>query len=104
MTVAVSEAGPDRVYEPLEYDPRYYIQNAKSSISSVGHIIAEAFSNADEAITRRAKRYGTGDAGTIRLAYDPKTMLMRISDDGSGLAGTEMKERLKKVGEAALEG
>lgn len=102
--MAVSEAGPNRVYEPLEYDPRYYIQNAKSSISSVGHIIAEAFSNSDEAISRRAKRDGTGDAGTIRLAYDPVTMVMRITDDGAGMTAEEIKERLKKVGVAALEG
>ena len=101
--MAVSEDA-DRVYEPLEYDPRYYIQNAKSSISSVGHIIAEAFSNSDEAISRRAKRDGTGDAGTIRLAYDPETMVMRITDDGAGMTAEEMKERLKKVGVAALEG
>lgn len=104
MTVAVSDAGSDLTYEPLEYDPRYYIQSAKSSISSVGHIIAEAFSNSDEAISRRAKRDGTGDAGTIRITYDPTSMLLRISDDGAGLTAEEMKERLKKVGVSALEG
>ena len=104
MTVAVSEAELDLEYEPLEYDPRYYIQSAKSSVSSVGHIIAEAFSNSDEAISRRAARDGTGDAGTIRVTYDPDSMLMRITDDGAGMSADEMKERLKKVGAAALEG
>src|SRR6476469_6982417 len=99
--MAISEPELDLDYEPLEYDPRYYIQSAKSSISSVGHIIAEAFSNADEAITSRAARDATGDAGTIRVTYGPDEMLMRISDDGSGMSGDEMKERLKKVGAAA---
>jgi hypothetical protein len=102
--VAISEAELDLQYEPLEYDPRYYIQSAKSSVSSVGHIIAEAFSNSDEAISRRAARDGTGDAGTIRVTYDPDSMLMRITDDGAGMSADEMKERLKKVGAAALEG
>jgi len=102
--VAISEAELDLQYEPLEYDPRYYIQSAKSSVSSVGHIIAEAFSNSDEAISRRAARDGTGDAGTIRVTYDPDSMLMRITDDGAGMSADEMKERLRKVGAAALEG
>jgi hypothetical protein len=102
--VAISEAELDLHYEPLEYDPRYYIQSAKSSVSSVGHIIAEAFSNSDEAISRRASRDGTGDAGTIRVTYDPDSMLMRIIDDGAGMSADEMKDRLKKVGAAALEG
>jgi hypothetical protein len=104
MTVAISETDPSLEYEPLEYDPRYYIQSAKSSISSVGHIIAEAFSNSDEAISRRAKRDGMGDAGTIRVTYDPDSMLMRIADDGAGMNADEMKNRLKKVGASALEG
>jgi hypothetical protein len=102
--VTTSEAETDLEYEPLEYDPRYYIQSAKSSISSVGHIIAEAFSNSDEAISRRAARDGTGDAGTIRVTYEPDAMLMRITDDGAGMSAEEMKDRLKKVGAAALEG
>ena len=102
--MAISEAELDLQYEPLEYDPRYYIQSAKSSVSSVGHIVAEAFSNSDEAISRRAARDGTGDAGTIRVTYDPDSMLMRIVDDGAGMSADEMKERLKKVGAAALEG
>lgn len=102
--MAISEAELDLQYEPLEYDPRYYIQSAKSSVSSVGHIIAEAFSNSDEAISRRAERDGTGDAGTIRVTYDPDSMLMRITDDGAGMSADEMKERLRTVGAAALEG
>ena len=97
-------SGAELNYEPLEYDPRFYIQSAKSSISSVGHIIAEAFSNSDEAISRRADRDGTGDAGTIRIAYDPETMILQVIDDGAGMTADEMKERLKKVGAAALEG
>src|SRR3954454_7307365 len=104
MRVSVSEAELDLDYEPLEYDPRYYIQSAKSSISSVGHIIAEAFSNSDEAISRRGGGDRTGDAGTIRVEYDPDSMLMRISDDGAGMTADEMKERMRKVGAAALEG
>lgn len=91
-------------YEPLEYDPRYYIQSAKSSISSVGHIIAEAFSNGDEAITRRAKRDGSDDRGKIRISYNPDSMELVIADDGLGMPAAEMRERLKKVGAAALEG
>jgi hypothetical protein len=102
--VATPEAELDLEYEPLEYDPRYYVQSAKSSVSSVGHIIAEAFSNSDEAISRRAARDGTGDAGTIRVTYDPDSMLMRITDDGAGMSADDMKVRLKKVGAAALEG
>jgi hypothetical protein len=102
--VEISETALDLDYEPLEYDPRYYIQSAKSSVSSVGHIIAEAFSNSDEAISRRAARDGAGDAGTIRVTYDPDAMLMRITDDGAGMSADEMKDRLKKVGAAALEG
>lgn len=99
---ATPEAGLD--YEPLEYDPRYYIQSAKSSISSVGHIIAEAFSNGDEAITRRATRDGGDDQGQIRVCYDPDSMELIIADDGVGMPADEMRERLKKVGAAALEG
>jgi hypothetical protein len=102
--VAISDAELDLEYEPLEYDPRYYIQSAKSSVSSVGHIISEGFSNSDEAISRRASRDGTGDAGTIRVTYEPDAMLMRITDDGAGMSADEMKQRLKKVGAAALEG
>lgn len=61
MTAATEGHSPQ--FEALEYDQRYYIQTAKGSIESLGHIVAEAWSNEDEAISRRAKRDGTADDG-----------------------------------------
>lgn len=91
-------------YEPLEYDQRYYIQTAKSNISSFVHVVAEVVTNADEAISKRAARDGTADTGTIRLDYDPDSIELVVVDDGIGLLTVGMNERLKRVGAQALTG
>ena len=82
------------VWEPLEYDPRYYIQTAKNNITSLGHVIAEAVSNADEAISRRAKFDKIDDAGTITIIFDPETTDLTVIDDGIGMTSGEIDLRL----------
>jgi hypothetical protein len=90
--------------ERLEFADRYYIQTAKSAIESLAHVIEEAISNEDEAISKRAERDGGEDKGTIVVSYDPKKMVLRITGDGKGLAAAEMRSRLRKVGAAPVEG
>ncbi|MCL6537004.1 MAG: hypothetical protein K6T28_00165 [Acidothermus sp.] len=85
-------------YESYEFDPRYYIHTPKNNITSFGHVIAEAVSNADEAITRRAIRDREPDAGRIHIRYDPGLMELTVTDDGDGLVTEEVRKRLKRVG------
>jgi hypothetical protein len=87
-------------FEQLEYGERYFIQTAKNAIESLGHVIAEAGSNEDEAISRRAKRDGEPDEGVIRVAYDPEGMILVVTGDGDGLTAARMRDRLKHVGSA----
>src|SRR6185312_13158617 len=87
-------------FEQLQYGERYFIQTAKNAIESLGHVIAEAGSNEDEAISRRAKRDGEGDEGVIRVAYDPDEMLLVVTGDGDGMTAADMRSRLKRVGSA----
>jgi len=100
----VTEVDGDPVFEQLEYGGRYFIQTAKNAIESLGHVIAEVGSNEDEAISRRAKRDGTPDEGTIRFAYDPNAMELTVTGDGDGMTASKMRERLKPVGFAPQEG
>ena len=90
--------------EDLEYSPRYYTESAKSAIESAVQIVEEAISNEDEAITKRAERDGLPDQGKIIISYDPKTMVLSVSGDGTGLTCTRMRERLKRVGNTPEEG
>lgn len=85
-------------FEKLEYDQRYYIQTAKNSIESLGHIVAEAGSNEDEAISRRAKRDGTADDGWLQFEYKPETEIMIVTGDGDGMTAEAMWDRLRRVG------
>lgn len=88
-------------FERLEYDQRYYIQTAKNSIESLGHIIAEAGSNEDEAITRRAGRDGTADDGWLQFEYNPDTETLIVTGDGDGMTADVMWDRLRRVGAEA---
>src|SRR4051794_27605078 len=88
----------DLEFEPLEYDQRYYIQTAKNSIESLGHIVGEAGSNEDEGISRRAKRDGTADDGWIQFEYDPETETLAVTGDGDGMTAAVMWDRLRRVG------
>ncbi len=99
--VVVSEDA-DLEFEQLEYDQRYYIQTAKNSIESLGHIVAEAGSNEDEAISRRAKRDGTADDGWIQFEYNPESERLIVTGDGDGMTGDVMWERLRRVGAEAV--
>lgn len=85
-------------FETLEYDQRYYIQTAKGSIESLGHIVAEAGSNEDEAISRRAKRDGTADDGWLQFEYDTENELLIVTGDGDGMIAEVMRDRLRRVG------
>lgn len=85
-------------FEKLEYDQRYYIQTAKNSIESLGHIVAEAGSNEDEAISRRAKRDGTADDGWLQFEYKPEAEIMIVTGDGDGMTAEAMWDRLRRVG------
>jgi hypothetical protein len=87
-------------FERLEYGDRFFIQTAKNAIESLGHVIAEACSNEDEAIRRRAERRSEPDAGFIRIAYDPDAMLLTVIGDGDGMTAEQMRSRLKRVGSA----
>ena len=85
-------------FEKLEYDQRYYIQTAKNSIESLGHIVAEAGSNEDEAISRRAERDGTADDGWLQFEYKPEAEIMIVTGDGDGMTAEAMWDRLRRVG------
>jgi len=91
-------------FEKLEYDQRYYIQTAKSNITSIGQVIGEALSNSDEAITKRCERDGTPDMGEITVSYAPQDMMLTVRDDGLGMTASDMLSRLKQVGASAMEG
>lgn len=101
--MSTTETFEEPRFESLEYDQRYYVQTAQNSIESLGHIVAEAGSNEDEAITRRGKRDATDDRGTIRFAYDPDAMLLTVTGDGDGMTASQMRSRLKPVGAKARE-
>jgi hypothetical protein len=90
-------------YEKLEYDDRYYVQTAKNSIESLAHIVAEAGSNEDEAISRRAVRDGQHDRGLISFYYDPDSEILSVTGDGDGMTAGVMWERLRRVGAEAQE-
>jgi hypothetical protein len=90
-------------YEKLEYDDRYYVQTAKNSIESLAHIVAEAGSNEDEAISHRATRDGGHDEGWIDFRYDPDTEILSVTGDGAGMTAAVMWERLRRVGVEAQE-
>jgi hypothetical protein len=92
------------IFEELHYGQRYFIHTAKGNISSLNQVIAEAISNADEAITRRTARDGSADEGVIRISYDPDTHDLVMVDDGTGMTSDQMRKRLKEVGTEALEG
>ncbi|MDP9225059.1 MAG: hypothetical protein M3P18_14665 [Actinomycetota bacterium] len=92
------------IYEVLHYGQRYFIHTAKGNISGLNQVIAEAISNADEAITRCAARDGAPDEGVIRISYDPDTHDLVAGDNGIGMTSSEMRKRLKDVGTEALEG
>ncbi len=84
--MAISEAEPDLEYEPLEYDPRYYIQSARPSVSSVGHIIAER-SN-----TRRSRgvRLATAQVTPARSgSCTTRTQYWRFADNGVDVGGRD---------------
>ncbi len=84
--------------EKLEFDSRYFVQTAKNSIESTLQILEEAISNEDEAISRRAKRDGGEDRGTITVAYSPETRMLTVTGDGDGMTAETMRARLKVVG------
>src|SRR5450755_1813438 len=99
MTAVTDGAGPQ--FEALEYDQRYYIQTAKGSIESLGHVVAEAGSNEEEAISRRAKRDGTADDGWLQFEYNPEEELLAVIGDGDGMTADVMWDRLRRVGAEA---
>lgn len=99
-----SSEGPIPDNEPLEFEDRYYVQTAKNAIESLSHIVEEAASNEDEAITRRALRDGTADQGRIDFEYDPEKMVLTVTGDGDGMTTEVMRERLGRVGEAPQDG
>lgn len=99
MDVLTDKFAPQ--FEMLEYDHRYYIQTAKGSIESLGHIVAEAGSNEDEAISRRAARDGTADDGWLQFEYDPEKELLAVIGDGDGMTAEVMWDRLRRVGAEA---
>ena len=96
-----TETATELKYEEYEFDPRYYIHTAKSNVTSFAHVIAEAVSNSDESISRRAARDGQPDRGTIHIAYDPDGMDLVVTDDGDGMTTERMRGRLKRVGAEA---
>lgn len=90
-------------YESYDFDSRYYIQTAKNNVTSFAHVIAEAITNSDEAIARRAAR-GANPTGAIRVSYDPGTFRLHVTDDGDGMDTERMRDRLKRIGaEPALD-
>jgi len=90
-------------FEPLDYDPRYYVHTAKNSITSFVQIIGEALSNSDEAISSRARANSEPDEGDIRIFYEPAREELKVVDDGTGMTTEVMLDRLKRVGAEALE-
>lgn len=96
---------PDKVlvFEDFQFDQRYYIQNAKASITSVVQVFGEIISNADEAISKRIVVAG-GDDGDIHVYYDSAKVEMRVTDDGIGMDTAAINERLKFVGKESVEG
>lgn len=88
-------------YESYEFDARYYIHTAKSNVTSFAHVIAEAVSNADEAVSRRAIRNSVDDEGRIHIGYDPTSMTLTVTDEGDGMTADMMRKRLKRVGAEA---
>lgn len=99
MDILTDNVAPQ--FEKLEYDDRYYIQTAKNSIESLGHVVAEAGSNEDEAISRRAARDGSGDEGWIHFHYEPDSEMLSVTGDGDGMIGEVMWDRLRRVGAEA---
>ncbi len=91
-------------FEHYEFDARYYIHTAKNNITSVGHVIAEALSNSDEAIPKRAKRDSAEDAGSIHIRYDPASLELIVVDDGAGLTSADVRLNLRRVGAGATQG
>jgi hypothetical protein len=91
-------------FEPLEYDPRYYIQTAKNNITSFAQVIAEAVSNADEAISARARENGAPDSGSVTIIYGLDSKELIVADDGIGMLTETMRKRLRHVGAAVLSG
>lgn len=90
-----------RKFAGYEFDQRYFVHTAKNNITSFGHVIAEAVSNADEAISKRNRALGEPDRGSIRVTYDPDSHVLTITDDGVGLSSTELLNRLRRVGETS---
>src|SRR5436309_1424153 len=101
MNAVTEDENEDLEFERLEYDQRYYIQTAKNSIESLGHIVAEAGSNEDEAIARRAKRDGTADDGWLQFEYAPEAETLIVTGDGDGMSADVMWDRLRRVGAEA---
>jgi hypothetical protein len=99
MEVMTDKFAPQ--FETLEYDHRYYIQTAKGSIESLGHIVAEAGSNEDEAISRRAARDRTDDDGWLQFEYNPEQEMLVVIGDGDGMTAEVMWDRLRRVGAEA---
>lgn len=88
-------------YEGYEFDSRYYIHTAKSNVTSFAHVVAEAVSNADEAVSRRATCNSANDEGRIHIGYDPNSMDLTVTDEGDGMTSDVMRKRLKRVGAEA---
>ena len=97
-------AEQEAMWEPLVYGERYYLHTAKSNITSLGHVIAEAVSNADEAIRVRAERRAEENYGQVTIKFDPATRMLSVIDDGVGMTSEEMRSRMQRVGEEALVG
>lgn len=88
-------------YESYEFNPRYYIHTAKNNVTSFAHVIAEAVSNSDESITRRAHQAGENESGRIVISYDPDSLVLTITDDGDGMTADVIRRRLKRIGAEA---
>ena len=80
-------------FEQYEFDPRYFIHTTKNNISSVGHVIAEAVSNSDEAISARCRLSKRPDRGAIVIRYSPDTHDLSITDDGIGMTAAQFGTR-----------
>lgn len=84
-------------FVPLEYEPRYYRDTAKDNISTLPQVFGELLTNCDEA-------FGDRESGTIEVDYQPAGQALMVRDDGCGMAGQVMRDRLGRVGVAPLEG
>lgn len=91
-------------YESYEFDARFFIHTAKNNITSFAQVIAEAVSNSDEAIERRAARNSEENTGRVEIRYDPISMELTVTEDGDGMTTEVMRSRLKRVGAEAAEG